>query len=413
MKYKMYKSNNLLCSIKNEFPILNKNNGKELVYLDSAASSQKPIEVIKFISEVYENSYANVHRGSYKLSQIATDLYENARQKVSKFIGAKDFKEVVFTRGATEGINMIAHSWGLSNISKDDEIILSTLEHHSNIVPWQTIAKRVGAKIVELIPDKDGNISIDSVTALFTNKTKLISLAHVVNSIGSILPVKEVCMEAKKRNILTIIDGCQAAPNIPIDVQNIGCDFYVFSGHKLYAPSGIGVMYGRAELLESMEPYQTGGEMIDYVSIKESTFANIPHKFEAGTPNIVGAAALGAAIDFVNRVGIRKIYEHSLDMTKYGLEKLNSLSGIRIIGKPKDRISIISFLYEDIHPHDLAMLLDAKGFALRSGHHCAQPTMRHFKVDTTIRASVGIYNTKEDFDKLIEVLKSINKIFSK
>lgn len=399
-------------NIKKEFPILNKDDrGKKLIYLDSAATSQKPQVVIDSIKSTYENSYANVHRGIYNLSQVATEKYENAREKVAKFLGAADSSQIVFTRGATEGLNLIAHSLAELILNKDDEILISTLEHHSNIIPWQTASKRRGAKLVEIIPSKEGEISADLVKKLFTSKTKILALPHVTNSIGSVIPVKEICADAKKRGIVTVIDGCQAAPHIKIDLNNIGADFYVISGHKIYGPSGIGALYGRKEILEKLTPYQTGGEMIDYVSIQNSTFAEAPHKFEAGTPNIVGAIALGTAIDFINDIGYDNITSHSKYLTDYFLKGIKEVKGVKIIGNPEERISIISFIIEGTHPHDLALLLDNKGIAVRAGHHCAQPAMRHFKVDTTLRVSFGIYNTEKDIDLFLEKLKGLQKYF--
>ena len=397
-------------NIKENFPILNKKiDGKKVIYLDSAASSQKPYSVINDIKHTYENSYANVHRGIYKLSQMATDKYEASREKVAKFLNVKSSKEIIFTRGATEGINLIASSLADSFLSQDDEVIISTLEHHSNIVPWQIAAKKTGAKIVELKPDSNGNIFVEELIKCITKRTKIISLPHITNSIGSILPIKEICLEAKKRGIITLVDGCQAAPHVEIDINEIQPDFYVISGHKIYGPSGIGALYGNKEWLEKLSPYQTGGEMIDFVSIQKSTYANIPNKFEAGTPNIVGAIALSSAIDFMNEIGINKITEHSNYLTKILYEKLKSLNYIRIVGEPERRLGIVSFLVEGSHPHDVALLLDNRGISVRAGHHCAQPAMRHFNVDTTLRVSFGVYNNEEDIDNFLINLKDIVK----
>ena len=405
MKIIVYRNN-----IKENFPILNKKiDGKKVIYLDSAASSQKPYSVINDIKHTYENSYANVHRGIYKLSQMATDKYEASREKVAKFLNVKSSKEIIFTRGATEGINLIASSLADSFLSQDDEVIISTLEHHSNIVPWQIAAKKTGAKIVELKPDSNGNIFVEELIKCITKRTKIISLPHITNSIGSILPIKEICLEAKKRGIITLIDGCQAAPHVEIDLKEIQPDFYVISGHKIYGPSGIGALYGNKEWLERLSPYQTGGEMIDFVSIQKSTYANIPNKFEAGTPNIVGAIALASAIDFINEIGINKITEHSNYLTKILYEKLKSLNYIRIVGEPERRLGIVSFLVEGSHPHDVALLLDNRGISVRAGHHCAQPAMRHFNVDTTLRVSFGVYNNEEDIDNFLINLKDIVK----
>ncbi|MDC3023877.1 SufS family cysteine desulfurase [Alphaproteobacteria bacterium] len=408
------KLNSDLCfeGIKNKFPIFkNKVNGKDLVYLDSAASSQKPEEVINSIKNVYENQYANVHRGIYHLSQVATDEYESSRNKIKNFLNANFTEEIIFTRGATEGLNLVANCLMRKFISEDDEVLISTLEHHSNIIPWQIGCEEKKANLIEIKPNSNGDIIFDDIKKLINKKTKIIALPHITNSLGSLIPVKEICYEAKKHNIITVIDGCQAAPHIPIDLQDLNCDFYVFSGHKLYGPSGIGVLYGKKNILEDLEPYQTGGEMIDFVSFEKSTYAALPHKFEAGTPNIVGAISLGYAIDFVQNIGMSKIKTHSQTITDYLLDKFNSDNDIQLIGSPKDRIGIISFLYKGGHPHDMALLLDKRGIALRAGHHCAQPAMRYFEVDTTLRASVGIYNDYDDVDYFINNLNDIKKYF--
>ena len=408
---RLLSDNNLFC-VRDNFPILHKEiDGKKIIYLDSAASAQKPSSVIESIKHTYENNYANVHRGIYKLSQIATEKYEEARSKVAKFINANSIEEVIFTRGATEGINLIASCLANNIIKADDEIMISTLEHHSNIIPWQIAAKKTGAKIVEVKPDEEGNIFIEDIKKLISNKTKLIALPHVTNSIGSILAVEEICAEAKKLGIVTVIDGCQATPHLSVDVKKIDSDFYVFSGHKLYGPSGIGVLYGRKSMLDILDPYQTGGEMIDYVSIQESTYTDLPNKFEAGTPNIVGAIGLGKAIDFVSAIGMDKIKDHSKNITSYLFDEFKKIDFIQIIGNPKDRLSIVSFLVKGSHPHDVALLLDNRGIAIRAGHHCAQPAMRHFKVETTLRASIGIYNNYEEIDFFITNLKEITKYF--
>ena len=398
--------------IKKQFPIFKtKVNGKNLVYLDSAASAQKPEVVIDSMKLVYENKYANVHRGIYYLSQVATDAYESSREKIKSFLNASSTEEIIFTRGATEGINLVANCLMKKFISEGDEVLISTLEHHSNIIPWQIVCEQKKAKLMEIKPSDNGDITVDDVKRMISKNTKVIALPHITNSLGSLLPIKDICNEAKKHNIITVIDGCQAAPHIPIDLQELGCDFYVFSGHKLYGPSGIGVLYGKKNILEDLDPYQTGGEMIDFVSIEKSTYAPLPHKFEAGTPNIVGAISLGHAVDFVQKIGMPKIKYHSTRLTNYLLEKLKNDNDIQLIGNPEERISIISFLYKGAHPHDLALLLDKRGIALRAGHHCAQPAMRHFKVDTTLRASIGVYNDFDDVDYFLENLNDVKKYF--
>ena len=403
---------NLINDIKKEFPILNtEGKGKKLVYLDSAASSQKPREVIESIKTAYEKHYANVHRGVYELSQIATEKYEEARGLVFEFLNARHAKEIIFTRGATEGLNLIANCLQEKMLREGDEVIISTLEHHSNIIPWQIACKKSGANIIELKPDEEGNIGWKDYERLISNKTKIISLPHITNSIGSILPVKEICHESRKKGVITVVDGCQAAPHLKIDVQDINADFYVFSGHKIYAPSGIGVLYGRKEILETLDPYQTGGEMIDFVSIQEATYASLPHKFEAGTPNIVGAISLGKAINFIKKIGINNIQEHSKKITHIIVEGLLKVDGVKIIGNTENRISIVSFVMNGAHPHDLALLLDKRGIAARAGHHCAQPAMRHFGVDTTLRVSAGIYNDEDDIAVFLQNLRDLKKYF--
>lgn len=394
--------------IKSQFPIFDKN---EIVYLDSAASSQKPLSVIESINEVYANNYANIHRGVYKLSQTATDMHENAREIVKKFINASSVKEIIFVRGATEAINLVASSVAEMNVSPGDEIILSRLEHHSNIVPWQIMAKKNKAVIKVAEADENGDVSFESIFKNVTSKTKIISITHISNAIGSILPVKDICKEAKSRGILTLIDGCQAAPLLEVDVQDIDCDFYVFSGHKTYGPTGIGVLYGRENILAEAPPYQGGGDMIDKVTFEETTYAGLPSKFEAGTPNIVGAIGLGSALKWMQDIGINNIYEHSKKVINEGINILEDIDGLTIIGKPKHRGGVISFTYKDIHSHDLGTLLNSYNIAVRTGHHCAQPTMQRYNVSSTVRASVGYYNNKEDFEALAEGILKVSKVF--
>ena len=406
-----YNSVNKTKNIKNissNFPIL-KNN--DLIYLDSAASAQKPYEVIECIEELYSNSYANVHRGVYSLSQIATDKYEESREIVRKFINAKKSEEIIFVRGATEAINLVADVMGNLVLKENDEIILSRLEHHSNIVPWQIICEKTGAKIKVAESDENGNLELENFTNLINSRTKFICITHVSNAIGTILPIKKICKEAKLRGIYTVIDGCQAVPHMPINVVDLDCDFYVFSGHKTYGPSGVGVLYGREELLSDTPPYQSGGDMIDKVTFSRTTYAELPSKYEAGTPNIVGVIALGAALNWMSSIGMEKIYTHSQNLLREGLKILNNVEDLNIIGNPSKRSGVISFMYKNIHSHDIGTLLNAYNIAIRTGHHCAQPTMEHFKISTTARASIGIYNKVEDFEKLAESLLKINKVF--
>ena len=403
----LQETNLIFDDIKKDFPIFK---NSELVYLDSAASAQKPLCVIDKIHDLYSNNYSNVNRGVYKLSQILTDKYENSREIVKNFLNANLSSEIIFVRGATEAINLVANTVGKLNIRKNDEIILSRLEHHSNIVPWQILADMNSAVIKVAEPDIYGNITLDSITKLISSNTKLISLTHVSNAIGTILPIKEICKEAKSRGIITLIDGCQAAPHMKIDVKELNCDFYVFSGHKTYGPTGIGVLYGRKELLEDAPPYQGGGDMIDKVTFKKTTYAPLPHKFEAGTPNIIGAIVLGEAITWMHKIGIENINNHLKKVTDRGLKILKNIKGIQIIGEIENRAGVISFLYKDSHPHDIATMLDTYNIALRTGHHCAQPTMQYFNVSSTLRASVGIYNSEQDFIKLEECIDKIKNM---
>ena len=402
--------NKLQNKIKSQFPIFN--NG-DLVYLDSAASSQKPYSVLKSINEAYSNHYANIHRGVYRLSQEATDMHEDAREIVKNFINANSVREIIFVRGATEAINLVASTVVDTKIEEGDEIILSRLEHHSNIVPWQIVAKKHNAVIKIAESDENGEVSLESVFKNVTSKTKFISITHISNAIGSIIPVKEICKEAKSRGIYTLIDGCQAAPILEVDVQDMECDFYVFSGHKTYGPTGIGVLYGREEILSEAPPYQGGGDMIDKVTFENTTYAGLPSKYEAGTPNIVGAIGLGSALNWMQEIGMNNIYNHSKNVINEGISILKNIKGLRIIGEPSNRGGVISFIYKDIHSHDLGTLLNTYNIAVRTGHHCAQPTMERYKVPSTVRASVGYYNNKEDFEALAEAIIKVGKVFEK
>ena len=402
--------NKLQKKIKSQFPIFN--NG-DLVYLDSAASSQKPYSVLKSINEAYSNHYANIHRGVYRLSQEATDMHEDAREIVKNFINANSVREIIFVRGATEAINLVASTVADTKIEEGDEIILSRLEHHSNIVPWQLVAKKHNAVIKIAESDENGEVSLESVFKNVTSKTKFISITHISNAIGSIIPVKEICKEAKSRGIYTLIDGCQAAPILEVDVQDMECDFYVFSGHKTYGPTGIGVLYGREEILSEAPPYQGGGDMIDKVTFENTTYAGLPSKYEAGTPNIVGAIGLGSALNWMQEIGMNNIYNHSKNVINEGISILKNIKGLRIIGEPSNRGGVISFIYKDIHSHDLGTLLNTYNIAVRTGHHCAQPTMERYKVPSTVRASVGYYNNKEDFEALAEAIIKVGKVFEK
>lgn len=408
----LHKSGFPINDIRSDFPILSeKIYGKPLVYLDNGASAQKPIQVIKAISGVYEARYANVHRGVHYLSQVATDDMEAAREKVRGFINARSEREVIFVRGATEGINLVASSWGRANLTVGDEIILSQMEHHSNIVPWQLIADITGA-IIKVIPINDaGELEIEVFQNLLSEKTKIVAITHVSNALGTIVPLEQVIKKSHDAGALVLVDGCQAAPHLQVDVQELDADFYVFSGHKIYGPSGIGVLYGKETLLESMPPYQGGGEMIDTVSFSGSTWADLPFKFEAGTPNIADAIGIGNAIDYVSALGFTSIMEHEEALLSYATEKLKAINSIRIIGNASKKAAIISFVMGDIHPHDIGTILDRQGVAVRTGHHCAQPVMERYDIPATVRASFALYNTFEEIDSLASSLSKVKEIF--
>ncbi len=401
--------------IREQFPTLTTAvSDKPLVYLDNAATSQKPIRVIKAVERYYRESNSNVHRGIYELSRKATEAYENARSRMARFIGAKSPEEIVWTRGTTEGINLVANSWGSDNLSAGDEILLTTMEHHSNIVPWQLIAEKTGAIIRYIEMDPEGRLSLENLDELCGERTKIVACAQVSNSLGTINPVERIVERARAVGSLVLIDGAQAVPHRPIDVQALDCDFYVFSGHKMCGPTGIGILWGKEELLDSMPPYQGGGEMIKVVQRTHSTWADLPHKFEAGTPNIAGAIVLATAADFLEEIGFDSIKQHEDSLLTYALEQLSDIDDIEIYG-PADqthRSSVISFQLGNIHPLDVSTVLDAEGIAIRVGHHCAQLVMEHLGVSVTARASFYLYNTTSDVDDLVRGLKAVNRIFN-
>jgi cysteine desulfurase/selenocysteine lyase len=401
--------------IRRQFPILNQEvNGNPLVYLDSSATSQKPVQVIEAIEKYYREINSNVHRGVHTLGTKATDAYEGAREKVRKFINAKSIQEVIFTRGTTTSINTVASSYGAANLNPGDEIAITHMEHHSNIIPWQQVAKKTGAVLKYIPLQEDGTISLDDVRATVTPNTKIVSVMQVSNVLGSINPVKEIAKIAHENGAIMIVDGAQSAPHMRIDVQDLDCDFLAFSGHKMCGPTGIGVLYGKKHLLEKMEPIEFGGEMIDFVQLYESTWKELPWKFEGGTPIIAGAIGLGAAIDFLNEIGLENIAEYEHKLTGYALDKLSSVEGLAIYGPlvPEKRAGLVTFNINDVHPHDVATVLDAEGIAVRAGHHCAQPLMRWLNVSATARASFYLYNTEEDIDKLVEGLVKTKEYFS-
>lgn len=391
-------------NIREEFPILHqKINGEDLVYLDNAASTQKPKAVINAIKDYYENDHSNVHRGVHTLSVRATEAYENAREKVSQFVNSPNKNQIIFTKGTTESINLIAGS--LTNlIEKNDEILITAMEHHSNIVPWQELCKRTGA-ILKIIPINDnGEILIDKYTEMVTNKTKLVSVVHLSNTLGTINPIEEIIDTAKLNNAITVIDGAQSAGHLLVDVQELDCDFYLFSGHKVFGPTGIGVLYGKENILNQIDPYQFGGEMILKVTFDETTYNGLPHKFEAGTPNIAGAVGIGASIDFINSLDRELCHQYEMSLHDYALEKLKQFDDIRIIGKSSKKSAIISFVIDGIHPHDIGTIINQKGIAVRTGHHCTMPLMDFYGIPGTVRASFSIYNNHAEVDKLIDAI---------
>ncbi|WP_282141309.1 cysteine desulfurase [Cytobacillus oceanisediminis] len=401
--------------IRQMFPILDQEvNGKPLVYLDSSATSQKPVPVIEALDKYYREYNSNVHRGVHTLGTRATDGYEGAREKVRKFINAKSTEEVIFTRGTTTALNTVAASYGRDNLNEGDEIVISYMEHHSNIIPWQQVAKQTGATLKYLPLQEDGTISLDDVRETVTSNTKIVSIMQVSNVLGVINPIKDIAKIAHENGAIMVVDGAQSAPHLKVDVQDLDCDFLAFSGHKMCGPTGIGVLYGKKKHLEKMEPIEFGGEMIDFVGLYESTWKELPWKFEGGTPIIAGAIGLGAAIDFLEQIGLNEIeaYEHKL--AAYALEKMSAIDGMAIYG-PKEaskRAGVITFNINDVHPHDVATVLDAEGIAVRAGHHCAQPLMKWLKVSATARASFYLYNTEEDIDKLVSGLVKTKEYFS-
>jgi len=412
-KSKSYKRAFDVYNVRNDFPILNRLvNGRPLVYLDNAATTQKPKAVIDNLRNYYESDNANIHRGVYFLSEVATEAFETARLKVKEFVNALSASEIIFVKGATEAINLVATSLCRAGHFKDgDEIILTEMEHHANIVPWQLICNNKQMKIKVIPMNDNGELELDKLDSLITEKTKMISVVYISNSLGTINPIKEVVKKAHSHNIPVLIDGAQAAPHLKVDVQDLDCDFFVFSGHKMYGPTGIGVLYGKTEFLNMMPPYQGGGDMIREVTFEKTTFEDIPNKFEAGTPNIAGGIGLGAAIDYLNQFDFNELTEYENELLLYGTEKLSAIKGLKIIGTAKNKASVISFIIEDIHPYDIGTIVDTHGIAIRTGHHCTQPIMRRFNVPATARASFAFYNTKEEIDKLAEGLKKVIKMF--
>lgn len=400
-------------AIRQEFPILDQNvNGHQLVYLDNAASSQKPIQVIDAVADYYRKDNANVHRGVHRLSQRATDAYEGARDKVRGFINAKSDKEIIFVRGATEAINLVAQSFVRPQLQAGDEILISHLEHHANIVPWQILCEQTGAKLKVIPMTEIGELDLSTFDDLLTTRTKILAVGHVSNALGTINPVKEMIVKAHAKNIPVLLDGAQAVPHMVVDVQDLDCDFYVFSGHKMFAPTGIGALYGKQDLLEEMPPWQGGGDMILSVSFEHTQYNELPYKFEAGTPNIAGAIGFGAAIDYMQNLGVSNLAEHEHNLLIAATEKLNAIDGVRIIGTAEHKASVLSFMIDGVHPHDVGTIFDQQGVAIRTGHHCAQPVMKFYGIAATARASFAFYNTIEEVDYLVSGIKKVQELFA-
>ncbi len=398
--------------IRADFPILAQRvRGKPLVYLDSAATAQKPRAVVEAVDRFYGEDNANVHRGVHLLSERATRAYEEARVKAQRFLHARELREVVFVRGTTEAVNLVAQTWGRRNVGPGDEVLLTEMEHHSNIVPWQMLCQEKGARLAVAPFDDVGELRMEELERLLSPRTRIVAVAHVSNALGTVNPVKRIVELAHARGIPVLLDGAQAAPHLEVDVQDLGCDFYAFSGHKVFGPTGIGVLYGRRELLEAMPPWQGGGDMILQVSFEGTTYNQIPYKFEAGTPNIGGAVGLGAALDWLAALDREAARAHERDLLAYGTERLREIPGLRLVGTAREKAGVLAFLMGDVHPHDVGTVLDREGVAVRAGHHCAQPVMKHFGVPATVRASLALYNTREEIDALVRGLGRVREIF--
>jgi len=399
--------------IRQDFPVLHqKVHGKPLVYLDNAATAQKPKAVIDTIARYYQSENSNVHRGIHFLSEVATQAYEGARTRVRQFLNAAHDREIIFTRGTTESINLVAQCYGRSRVKPGDEVLISAMEHHSNIVPWQMVCEEKGARL-RVIPITDaGELVLEEYERLLTERTKLVAIVHVSNVLGTVNLVKQMIAMAHNRQIPVLVDGAQAAPHMPVDVQDLGCDFYAFSGHKVYGPTGIGVLYGRAELLEAMPPYQGGGDMISAVTFEKTVYNSLPHKFEAGTPHIEGGIGLAAAIEYVQRIGLTQIAAYEKELLAYGTELLSAVPGLTILGTAKDKASVLSFVLDDVHAHDIGTILDHEGIAIRAGHHCAMPLMKRFGVPATARASLAFYNTREELEALAKGIHKVKEVFA-
>jgi len=399
--------------IRADFPILRQEvHGKPLVYLDNAATSQKPRAVIDAIVRYYETSNANIHRGVHYLSEHATEQHDAARRTVQQFLNAHSANEIVFVRGTTEAINLVAQTYGRVHIGAGDEVLITGMEHHSDIVPWQLLCGEKDAKLCVAPINDDGELLIDEFADLIGPRTKLVAVTHVSNALGTINPIRKIIELAHQRNVPVLVDGAQAVPHIKVDVQDLDCDFYAFSGHKIYGPTGIGVLYGKAALLNAMPPYQGGGDMIASVTFEKSTYNKVPYKFEAGTPDIAGAIGLGAALRYVSEIGIDRIAAHEHDVLEYAIAEVSRIPGVRLVGTAGQKAGVLSFLYEDVHPHDIGTILDREGIAIRTGHHCSQPVMRRFNIPATARASFALYNTREEVDALVRGIEKVGEVFA-
>jgi len=399
--------------IRRDFPVLDQSiHGHKLVYLDNAATSQKPRAVIDAIVHYYEQVNANIHRGVHTLSVRATEAHDEARETVRHFIQAADASEIIFVRGATEAVNLVAETYGRANVGEGDEVLITAMEHHSNIVPWQMLCEEKRAHL-RVAPITDaGEVDLDAFERLLSPRTRIVAVAHVSNALGTINPLRKMIQMAHAHDVPVLVDGAQAVPHLPVDVQALGCDFYAFSGHKIYGPTGIGVLYGKEEVLAEMPPYQGGGDMIRSVSFEKTTYNVVPYKFEAGTPDIAGAIGLGAALEYVMNLGMDRVAAHGQELLAYATEQVGAIDGVRLIGTAKERAGVLSFVMEGVHPHDLGTILDREGIAIRTGHHCAQPVMERFNIPATARASFAVYNTKEEIDALVEGIRKAHEVFA-
>jgi len=397
--------------VRKDFPILHQTvHGKPLVYLDNAATTQKPLAVIDAISHYYRADNSNIHRGVHTLSERATEAYEKTRIAAQKFINAADSREIIFLRGTTEAINLVAQTYGRKHVGAGDEVLVTNMEHHSNIVPWQMLCEEKGAKLRVGPINERGELLLDEFEKLLGPKTKIVAAGHLSNALGTINPIKQIIDMAHARNVPVLVDGAQAAPRLPVDVQELDCDFYAVSGHKMYGPTGIGFLYGKAELLEAMPPYQGGGDMIASVTFDKTVYNRLPYKFEAGTPNIADTIALGAAIEYLNHLGLKNIEQHETDLLEYATQQVQEIPGVSVVGTAREKAGVLSFVMDEIHPHDIGTILDSEGIAVRTGHHCAQPVMQRYQIPATARASFGLYNTREEVDALVRGIRKVKEV---